>query len=161
METKTNTQKTPLLAWSAPTKVTHERSEKWYVAGGLLCATFIAYGVLTGEWALAVVCGLLGGLYFLTRNDTHGDHTIAIYEEGVVFDEKNIPWGDLKEFWILEGRGYHELHIGAAKYWKADLVIQTGTVDPYTVRDTIGKFIPQTLQKKEKFLDALIRFAKL
>ena len=156
-----NTNTEPILAWNAPARVTHERSDRWYLVGGLLCLTAVMYGVISGSWSLSVTFGMIGGLYYLTRNEKHPDHTISIREMGVEYDGSFRSWGDYKEFWILRGDGYHELHISTSKFLRPDIVIQTGEIDPHAIRDTIAQFLPMTDQKKERLLDAFIRFCKL
>lgn len=151
----------PLLQWHAPQRQTHARSEKWYLIGGVITSLFIGYGILTGAWSLSIVFGTIAGLYFLLRSERHRDHTLTIYDTGVEFDGALRKWADCREFWILEGAGYHELHIASARKWTQDIVIQTGDTDPYLLRDLLGQYIPQTVENHEKFVDWLIRSCKL
>src|SRR3989344_7617143 len=112
MDTHTNSL---LLSWRAPARATHQRSERWYVLGGVFCLIFIAYGILTGAWSLSIVFATIPGLYFLLRSEKHRDHTVAVYESGIEFDGTLYQWDQCKEFWILTGEGYHELHVAVAK----------------------------------------------
>ena len=158
MDTNTNP---PLLEWKAPAKVGYKRSEKWYLVAGVLCVLMIAYGILTGAWSMSLCIALIAGLSFLVRNESPQIHTIRIHDIGIEFDSKLSVWSDWKHFWILRGDGYHELHIESKKSMEPDLVIQTGTMDPYVVRDQLSQFIVQIDHQKEKILDAIIRFCKL
>lgn len=155
----TNTQ--TLLAWQAPVRTSHQRSEKWYLIGGVMCAMAIVYGVMTGAWSLSLTFGMIAGLYFLTRNESHRDHSIVISEVGVEFDGKFHPWNELKEFWILNAPGYSELHLEPKKHFRPEITIQTGTTDPYILRDVLSLYLPQNPNKKERLLDTFIRFCKL
>ena len=157
METNTKT----LLEWQATARPDQERSEKWYVAAGSCCALMIAYGILTGAYSLSIIFAFIPGLYYLLRNQSHKQHEIRILETGIDFDGRLSVWGDLKEFWILEGPGYYELHVAPVKQMKGDIVILTGDKDPYLVRDTVALFLPQIAHRKERLLDAIIRFCKL
>ncbi len=156
----TNTE-TILLEWQAPAMVAHERSEKWYVVMGLFCLSMIVYGILSGAWSLSISFAMLAGLFVLIRNQAPSIHHVVLRETGIEFDGRVSIWSDWKHFWILRAEGYHELHIESKKYMVPDLVIQTGTIDPYRVRDVLGQYIPQIDTKKEKILDAIIRFCKL
>ncbi len=157
---KTQTQ-TPLLAWQAPLRATHRRSEQWYTVAGSLSAVLILYGVLTSNWVFAFVFALVPALYFLVRHENHRDHTIEIYETGINFDGKFRAWSEYQEFWIFHAPGYYELHIASVKAYGRDICIQTSNIDPYVIRDVLGYFLPQSANKKEKTLDAIIRFCKL
>lgn len=155
----TNTQ--TILEWQAPSRPDHVRSHRWYVYGGVFCAFMIVYGLLTEAWSLSLVFAFLPALYYLLRNESHKIHTLRIREEGIEYDDKLIVWADFKEFWILSGKDFSELHIARTQKSRADLVIQTGKVDPYLVRDTLIEFLPMAANKKENLLDAFIRFCKI
>jgi hypothetical protein len=155
----TNTQ--PLLSWQAPARINHERSDKWYLISGLVCATFVVYGLLTGAWSMSITFGMIAGLYFYVRNQQHPVHTIRIFEGGIEFDGRYSIWADWQFFWILDGKNYHELHIAPVKGLRTELVILTGEIDPYAVRDVLGHFLPQIAHQRERLLDAIIRFCKL
>lgn len=157
MHTNTKT----LLEWQAAARPDHERSEKWYVAAGSFCVMMIAYGILSGAWSLSLIFAFVPALYYLLRNQGHMLHTIRMLETGIDYDGKLTAWGEWKEFWILEGPGYYELHIAPMKQMKSDIVMMTSDIDPYLLRDTIGGFLPQIAHRKERLLDAIIRFCKL
>jgi hypothetical protein len=79
----------------------------------------------------------------------------------VEYDDAFFSWSECEEFWILRSPDYYELHITLKNRLKSDLIIQTGEADPYTLRDTLSQYLPQTIKKREKILDAIIRFCKL
>lgn len=157
MQTNTNAK----LAWHAPTRVHHERSQRWYAIAGGLSLIPIIYGLMTGAWSLSLTFALVTGLYYLTKDERPHDHSIAILESGISFDGRLQPWSDLSEFWILQAPGYYELRIAHRKTYKRDLVIQTGSVDPFVVRDILGQYLPQVAHHQERMLDTIIRFCKL
>ncbi len=155
----TNTQ--PILEWQAPARPNYVRSQRWYTVSGIFCVVMIAYGILSDAWSLSVVFAFIPALYYLMRNQNHRMHTIRILEDGIDFDGQLTPWGQYERFWILQGDDYFELHVEKLKRGTAELVILTGPIDPYVLRDTLGQFIPQIGHQKERILDAFIRFCKL
>ncbi len=157
METKTNI----LLEWQAASRPDHAHTEKWYVGAGSFCAIMIAYGILSGAWSLSVIFAFIPGLYYMLRNQGHKRHVIRVRQTGIEFDGRVHSWGELKEFWILEGPDYYELHVASIKKNKSDIVVMTGDMDPFVIRDTLGEFLPQIIHQKERLLDAIIRFCKL
>lgn len=157
METKNNI----ILEWQAASHPDHKHSEKWYVGAGSFCIVMIAYGILSGAWSLSIIFAFVPALYYLLRNQGHKAHQIRIREMGIDFDGRLFSWGELKEFWILEGLGYYELHVAPRKQMRSDIVVMTGDTDPFVIRDTLGKFLPQIAHQKERLLDAIIRFCKL
>ncbi len=155
----TNTQ--PLLAWQAPTRTKPERSERWYLVGGVCLSTMITYGILTGSWMMSLTFALIGGLYVLTREEEHHDHKISLLDVGIEYDGHFYSYADFGEFWILKAPTYYELHISSVKSWRPDIVLQTADIDPYVIQEILGQYLPQVGHKKEKLLDAFIRFCKL
>lgn len=156
-----NTNTNLLLEWHAPSRPDYERSHEWYMIAGALSAVMIAYGILTSAWGLSLTFALLPGLYYLVRNQNHRRRRIRLFEMGIEIDGQMTPWGEWKEFWILEGHGYHELHVLPVKHFRSELMIQTGDIDPYLVRDVLNNFLPQVANRRERILDAIIRFCKL
>ncbi|MDD5055121.1 MAG: hypothetical protein PHZ00_02520 [Candidatus Peribacteraceae bacterium] len=156
---QTNTS--ALLEWQAATRIDYERSKSWYVWAGLFCLVMIVYGILSSSWSLAIVFALCPGLYFLVRNQPHPTHTIRIFDNGIEWDGRLMAWGDFNEFWILQGKGYYELHVGSPKAFKRDLVVLTGDRDPHQIRDVLSRFLPQTASHRERTMDAVARFLKL
>lgn len=157
MNTNTNT----LLSWEAKAKVDHSRGGTWFVVSGIFCGIMVMYGLLSGGYSVAAVFVLMPVVFYLVRHQSHRTHTVGILSAGFEFDGSLTPWDELKEFWILQGSGYFELHIAPKNTRKADIVVQTGQIDPLVVRGTLAPFIPQTAGKQEKILDAIIRFCKL
>lgn len=157
METNTQT----LLEWHAASRPDHVHTEKWYVAAGTFCALMISYGILSGAWSLSILFAFIPALYYMLRNQGHKKHHVRIREIGFQFDDKLHAWGEFKEFWILQGPDYYELHIAATKQIKSDIVVMTGDVDPFLIRDALSNFLPQVAHRKERLLDAIIRFCKL
>ncbi len=156
-----NTNTSLILEWQAASRPNHVRSDKWYLVAGLLCATFVAYGILAGEWSMSVTFAMIAGLSYLVRHEQHRVHQVRIYETGFEFDGTLYPWADLQCFWILQAANYHELHLAPAKHTKAEIVVQTGNIDPFLIRDTLALHISQNTKQHEKLLDAIIRFCKL
>jgi len=149
------------LEWQAASHPDHQRSEKWYVGAGSFCAVMVAYGIFSGNISMSIVFAFIPALYWLVRNQTHKKHTIKLTSLGVELDGKLTSWGEWKEFWILTGAGYHELHIAPKKISRSELVIQTAEIDPFLIRDILVEFMPQVGDRKERLLDAFIRFCKL
>ncbi len=157
-----NTQ-TPniLLEWEAPRAIQHERSDRWYAVGTAFIATMVVYGILIGAWSMSITFAMVAGLFFLVRNEEPSVHRIRILESGIEFDGKHRTWGECGEFWILQGKDYHELHIASKRRFMPDIVIHTGKIDPYMIQGTLATYLKQTDIYKENILDAIIRFCKL
>ncbi len=157
---QTNTESI-VLQWQAPAKNDHERSDRWYLIAGVIAAVLIVYGLWDGAWLMSLSIALCAGLYYLVRDTKHKTHSIVITKMSVVFDGVVHPWAEMKNFWMLQGADYCELHIANKRRLVSDLMIQVGPQDPFAVRDVLLEFLEQDANKRERILDAIIRFCKL
>ena len=158
-----------LLEWQALDVHPHKRSSRWYMLGGIFILMFAAYGLWEGSWLMALVAILIGGMYFLMRNTAPRKITIRITAIGVQVEENVTPWNQLKDFWILLGPDYSELHFAPQGMAQRELKVfirdpQTtaeNAPDPGMIRETLLQFLPERPGMQERFLDSLARILKL
>ena len=158
-----------LLSWQTLSAPPVERSARWYAIGGVLILMFAAYGLFQGSWLTALVAILMGGVYFLMRNEKPKAITVRITGIGMQIEEKIIPWNAIKDFWILLGRNYVELHLAPQGVLQGETVVYIrdphtpadSSMDPGIVRKTLLQFVPERAGMQERFLDAIARLLKL
>lgn len=148
-----------LLEWTAPERPPHTRDKRWYLLAGLVAALFLVYALYTQAWTFAVVIVLLVVIYGLIHSKPPMKHTVQISSQGLKWDKRLIPWSDLSSFWMLQGKGYVELHIERKKM--ANLLVQTGDCAPVEIAAALSQFITPVTDRRESFLDYIIRICKL
>lgn len=149
-----------LLTWKASLRPHIERSKQWYmIAGGALLA-IAGYSVIIGSWSVALVAILCGAMYFLVRDHKLPEATATITEKGMQVNANFINWNDAKGYWFLLAPDRTELHV-VPKTPRADVIIQAEGVDMAALRKTLGTFIPELTDQRERLLDAFIRICKL
>ncbi len=156
---QTNSQPA-ILEWQGQTQMDHNRSERWYAIAGITTVAIIVYGLLTGSWSMSLVIAIAAGLYFLVRNEKHALHTIRILETGIEYDGKAEGWGAFKSFWLLHGPTHTQLHISRSGL-KQDIVIFTGNTDINAIFEALHSHLPHDPDKREKMIDAIIRYCKI
>ena len=152
---------TVLLSWTAPSHHNHEHSPRWYMIAGSLVLIVAAYGILSGAWTVTLVSLLLGGTYFLVRNESMPMRKMQIEIDGVQFDDTFTPWDQCKDFWIIQTPLYTELRLARKTRIGGDIRIQTGDIDPTLIRTTLSQFLPLRADQKEHIFDVIIRLCKL
>ncbi|HLC75945.1 MAG TPA: hypothetical protein VJB82_02395 [Candidatus Peribacterales bacterium] len=158
-----------ILSWQTLSAPPVERSKNWYAIGSVLVLMFAAYGLFQGSWLTALVAILMGGVYFLMRNEKPKMITVRITGIGMQIEEKIIPWNAIKDFWILLGRNYVELHLSPQGMVQGETVVyirdpQTAAndaIDPGNVRTALLQFLPERSGMQERFLDGIARLLKL
>jgi hypothetical protein len=119
------------------------------------------YGILTHTWSFTLAVVLLGGIYFLLRNARPALHRIGMDEHGFQYDDTFTEWKDCADFWLVRLPTHTELRILRKAGWNRETVIQTGSVDPVLIRNTLSPFLRERKNQKERLLDYLIRIFKL
>lgn len=157
METNT----TPILQWNAPVQPIVERTQRWYVTGGIVVLAVAAYGILANSWPLAVVSVLCGAMYYLLRDHKPRETTCVIYENGAMYDGQFYRWDAFEGFWVLATPTHNELHLTYPSKRKNDLVIQITTLSVDETRILIGSFLKELTDRKETLIDIFTRIAKL
>lgn len=150
----------PVLAWEAPARPVVERTKRWYVAASVVVVLAAVYGIVSGGWSLAIVSVLAGGMYALVHDHRPPAHRIEVHQSGVLLQGAFKRWDEFAGYWILRAPEYSELRL-TPRVRGRDLVIQTGDQDIAQLKMVLGQRIPELTQKREKFLDALIRLCKL
>ena len=151
-----------LLAWQAKTAPSHFRGPRWYLLAGGFVVACAAYGILRGEWSFTIVMILVAGMYVLTHRSPDTEKSIAILEQGIIFENEFTEWKFIKEFWMLQSPTYIELHVVLRKgRLNEEITIQTGDADPHMIRSVLTKFIPERSGQGERLLDMIIRLCKL
>lgn len=130
------------------------------ISGGIVLAV-AAFGILTGAWTLTLVALLLGGTYFLVRNESTPMRRIQIEVDGVQFDDTFTSWDQCRDFWLVQTPLFTELRVTRKSRVGGDIRIQTGEIDPTLIRTTVSQFIPLRADQREHLLDTIIRLCKL
>ncbi len=151
----------PQLQWQAPRIANHERGRAWYLIGGALVIATTAYALLTGAWSLAIVSVLCGAMYFLVRDHSFGNATCILNDLGIELDGIFTPWSDVAGYWFLQLPEYTELHFTMKRPHSNDLRIQTGSLPINDLRAFMRDKSVELTDKREGFLDMLIRITKL
>ncbi|HAI98878.1 TPA: hypothetical protein DCL30_05110 [Candidatus Peribacteria bacterium] len=153
---------TTLFEWTAPIRIAYKRTRYWYIIVAILFSLIALYSVWTESWTFTIVFILACIAYFATHRGPPLEKSIVITENGLTFNREFVPWSRVAGFWILRHATHFELHIERKKpTWKGDIVILTGQIDPFELRETLRELITEFDDRYENILDAIIRICKL
>ncbi|HLD08393.1 MAG TPA: hypothetical protein VJB60_04995 [Candidatus Peribacterales bacterium] len=158
-----------VLLWQTLERYPYKRSTKWYAVGGVFILMFAAYGLFDGSWLTALLALLLGGTYFLLRNVHPKKITIRLTAIGIEIEDRTHLWSDFKEFWILLGKDFTELHFASQSAFRGEVVVLirdpetpvTESPDPGIVRQILLSYLPERAGMQERFLDTVARLLRL
>ncbi|PIR54159.1 hypothetical protein COU75_02380 [Candidatus Peregrinibacteria bacterium CG10_big_fil_rev_8_21_14_0_10_42_8] len=149
----------PILEWTAPQHLHHERTRLWYIIATLCIVGFLTYSVYTAAWTFTLVLVIMTGLYLYVHEEEPTEKHMRIWKKGYALEENFVAWAACDGYWILKGKGYYELHIEKKNGYETK--IQIGENDPYKIHDTITLLTPELHNRKERILDTIIRICKL
>lgn len=149
-----------LERYTGPMDPQHERGRTWYVVGGTLVIAAAAYGILSHDWSLSVVCMVIGALYFLVRNHRSEEHTFVLLDGGVLYDNRFLRWQDLKGFWYVLHNSF-DLRLVINGKANEHMRIQLPVTEADHVRLVLARWIPQLQDHSETLLDTIVRICKL
>ncbi len=150
-----------VLAWSAPVIPRQVRTRRWYMVAAVVLIATITYTVYASSWPLLVVVLLIALMYGLMHGHEPVTKQCTIAAEEVSLNEKRWKWDEIEGWWMLPTPGYVELHIVHKAPRRADLVVQTGTVDIQKLRTTLQAHAKELTEKHERVIDMIIRICKL
>lgn len=150
-----------ILEWTAAGGLEHTRGKLWYTAVGSAFLALVIYSIVTHAWTFTLVLAMCGGLYAYTHRHFSGMLTMKVARDGFELDGKKTYWGECSGFWMLQGKGYVELHIERQQGVDRHVLVHTGSMDPYVIRDVLTEFLPHLADRKETVVDAFIRICKL
>ncbi len=164
----TNTHEHPALQeltllthWEAHNEPLHDRGKTWYAVGGGIVLAGAVYGIVSGSWAFSIVCVLCAAMYVLLKDHVPATHSMALFEEGVMYDEHFIRWEDIEGFWTIDSAHYSILHVVMRTKNTADIAILMAPEDREHTRLLLAQYTPELDDRRESFLDFIYRFCKL
>lgn len=153
----------PVFAWEGSEYSFEERGSDWYWALGIVAAAAIVTCVLFGNILLAVVIFAGACTVALQAAKAPRLHRFAVYEDGIVIDDRLYPYADMRDFAILEFIDPEQppaLSIKTNHILAPHLMIPIHDYDPEDVYDYISIHLPEGMHE-ETLLDritALLRF---
>lgn len=162
MTTKQNAFHDHVISWEAPEYVQHEKSLLWFIIAGVLAVALIVYAGLIGNWTMVVAIIVIAALYMWLHGQTPQHVQILISKTGIKFGEKEIPYQNMTNFWIVYDPPHvTTLNIKSNSRFYPDLSIELGDQDPAILRTFLCAHVRENEGKIEHFSDTLIRIFKL
>ena len=150
-----------LHSWITPEYIKFEKTTRWYVTAGTILLILIAYAIASGSATMAIVFILIGGMFFMIKNEEPKMQTIAITKLGVYVDKHFYPYSSIDAFWIVYEPPYiRSLYLSVNK-GRRILNIQLNDQDPAKIRHLLQKEVREAEDRHEEWTDTLIRLLRL
>lgn len=151
-----------LLAWKTPDFVPHPKGQTWISLAGAGLLALIVYALLTGSATMAIVFILVGGMYYLTHNQSPKIIDIKITELGIAVGNQFLPYNTINSFWVVYHPPFvHRLYIKIGSKGGRIVMIELNEQNPVEVRTLLAREVPEVEDREESFTDILIRLLRL
>lgn len=137
--------------WGFPEFTPHERGRRWYIIAGSICVALLVYSIYTANYLFAVSIVILGIIVTLQHRRDILMIQLRIMEDGISFDEKFYEYKEFEKFWIVyEPPAVKNLYFKHKAFWKPEISISLQDMNPIPIRETLLKYIPEDLEKKQE-----------
>ncbi len=158
----TNNLNKELLAWDAPEHLLGTRTVPWKIVIFLTVVLFLVGGILLNSWTFSVAVAVFTVVYFQIHRGEEKSFRIVLTNMGVKIGKKEIPYGQLKGFWVIYNPPYvGTLNLLTHGKMAREYTIQLNGQDPYLIKSILEKKVDELKDRKESFTDLIIRIINI
>lgn len=139
-----------LISWEIPSYHKHEKPKVWYIYFFLFTALCLVYSYFNQNPLFALIVILCAILYIANEKNDPKKLIFAITEDGIVIENKFIPYKKLKAFYIL----YQPPLIKNVYFQPKNPIAQVITIplgeeNPVEVRKILLQYLDEDLEKED------------
>ncbi len=152
-----------LLNWSFPEYEKHERKLSWYIVSFSVGAFMFLYSVVTGNFIFAIIVILAGVILINSLKGEPRNIDFSITDRGILLGRNFYEYDNLSKFWIIyKAPQVKKLYFEVDNILHTQLVMPIGNVSPLELRDLLGKYLEEDVDKEnESISDSLGRALKI
>ncbi|MDP2647905.1 MAG: hypothetical protein Q8P35_01535 [Candidatus Yanofskybacteria bacterium] len=143
------------ISWLLPAKKSSRRNII-LVSGALMLIAALSVMVWR-DWMLAILL-FLGGVILLLPSRSNISRNAKINGVGLKIDEQEVPYEDIKSFWIEfePGAGaFKEVSFQLKKWYAPPIYLPLGDQNPLPVREILAQFLPEKRHQRS-LIDAVM-----
>ncbi|MEW6610163.1 MAG: hypothetical protein AB1352_00835 [Patescibacteria group bacterium] len=150
------------LAWSFPEYPKHERSVVWFIFALLIGGGLFAFALLSANYLFASIIIFIALIIALQHFRRPLTIDFSITEDGIALAGKQVPWKDIKSFWMIYEPPEIKMLYFTFKGFRPTLKIPLIDQNPLHIREALSPYVEEDLEKEnESFSDAVGRMFKL
>ena len=155
--------KPPLLSWSFPEFVRHERGRGWYIGFFLVIIGLLAIGFFTANYTFMAVVIMGTFVLVLRLRRQPPDVQMDITEQGITVGGHSYEWSEMKDFWIMYKPPHiKQLYFGFKRTTRPEMNIGLVNQNPLKVREVLREYVLENIEREEEpASEVLTRYFKL
>jgi Ca2+/Na+ antiporter len=149
----------PIFKWQSPDHEVYKKSVSWYIA--LIAITlFLSFALYLQHLYSGMVLLIIAAATFVFFSQTKPkDIKSAIFQEGIVVDEKVFKFSEFKSFWITYV-GIPKARLQLSGIVAGQVVMPLLNIDPEQVRVYLAKHLPEDEGRGEDLIDIVNRLLR-
>lgn len=157
------TEKTPLLSWTFPEFIRHDRSRGWYIGFFAFFAVCVTIALIIANYSFVGVLVMIALVLIIRLRRAPQHIPFTIHETGVTVADRTYPWSDFKQFWILYKPPHvKQLYLQFKSGVRPELNIGLEDQNPLKVREVVRDFLVEDIEREEEPLsEQLTRYFKI
>ncbi len=150
----------PVFIWESPDRIVYGKNISWYIAVAGVTLSLAAILYYQQLWSGMILVLIAATMFILLSQSKPRIVKCAVYNQGVVVDDKVYRYTDFKSFWLTLSdipKARFQMNGIAAGV----LTMPLAETDPEQIRLYLSRYLPEDEDKGEDFSDIVNRFLKL
>jgi hypothetical protein len=138
-----------ILEWQAPEFRHYPKNAAWFITYAIIVALLVAYEIVQHDWFGAISIIIIAGLFAAFALHKPKEVMIRLTTHGLHIDDTNIPYDNIRHFWIVDTENHKTLNIETTAYLNHQLSIELHEQDPDEVQEILEELLPEHEQTQE------------
>src|SRR3989344_6048446 len=146
------------ISWDTLEFEHHEKGPRWYITLVIIGIAMLLYALWMRDVTQFLILFIILFATYLFARRKPRTITITLTGTGIEVGEVRYPFSRIKNFWfVYEPPHAKLLYLTTSDFLIADVPIELDKQDPNEIREFLIKYLPEDQEKKESFVDQLMR----
>ncbi len=138
-----------IIEWQAPEFRHYPKNAAWFITFVIIAGLLVFYQVFQKDWFGAISVGVISILFGVFALHRPGVVTVKISTLGLHIDDTQIPFNNIKQFWIVDSENHKTLNIETTAYINHQLSIELEDQDSGEVQEILEELLPEKDEQHE------------
>ena len=138
-----------ILEWQAPEFRHYPKNAAWFITFGIIVALLVLYELVQHDWFGAISIVIISALFAAFALHRPKEVTVRLTTHGLHIDDTNIPYNNIRQFWIVDTDNHKTLNIETTAYLNHQLAIELHEQDPDEVQEILVELLPEKVDNDE------------
>lgn len=144
-----------ILEWQAPEFRHYPKNAAWFITYAIIVILLIVYEVVQRDWFGGISIFIIASLFAAFALNKPKVVTVKITTHGLHIDDTNIPYNNIRQFWIVDTNNHRTLNIETTAYLNHQLNIELNDQDPDEVQEILVELLPEKEVAEETMIQKI------